>query len=150
MKHLLILLSAVALMTFSRPATAQVYRPDRANDKTNYQDTALGNATLHNIFKTESQGGTTLQYAFDNITDTTTGYASLWGSVDGNDYFPMPGADSVAITAHAPVRKGWFVCATVTGPDDNPIRFIDVRTRLVSNTTNASSKGYVRTRLYRY
>ncbi len=151
MKHILTIVLAIGLI-LSAPATfaQKVYSMG-----TNVQDTALGNATKKQTTFVGSQAGITITVAIDHVTDTATGYVSLWGSTDGTaaDYVPVPGADSVAITYNGAVRKAWLVgsaAGTIPISRTNPFKYYQVRTRLVSNTTNASSKVYVRSRLLTY
>lgn len=111
------------------------------------QDTAKSNTTKLQTKMVESKKGITIQYSLTHATDTVTGYVSVWGSIDGVTFCPYPGADSVAITATGNINKLWFLAQP---PTTNPIRVFQVRTRCPSNTTNASSKAYIKTNIWLY
>ena len=105
-------------------------------------DTAKQLVTKTQTATVGSKKGLTVQYWFQKLTDTCTGYVSIWGSVDGTTYAPWPSADSQAITATNDVKKLWFLA---TDASKNPIQYIQVRTRLATNTTTATAKGKVTT-----
>lgn len=140
----MLLFAAIALTI---PATAQ----NTVNPKGDVfyagtsNDTAFGNSTKHQIAQVSRGGGLTVSYYIDQINDSCAGYVSVWGSTDGVDYFPYPGADSVAITVGVDFKKGWFLSTFAT---KNPVKFLDVRTRLTSTYTVGKAK--VRTRVYPY
>lgn len=111
-------------------------------------DTAKANTTKTQTLAVGTNNvGVTIAYHLDQITDTITGHVSVWCSIDGSTYFPYPSIDSVAISAATDVYKMWFINTKV---NNNPVRFIQVRTRCPSNTTNATSKAKLNTKLYTY
>lgn len=139
MKNKLTILFALAVLIFAPPATAQLNRIGTA------LDTAKPNTTKLQTLKWESATTATVQYNLHSLTDSLTGYVSLWASIDGATYAPYPGADSVAIVAHTDVNKLWFLFPK---PQVNQIRFLQIRTRCPSNTTNTTGKGYITSNLY--
>lgn len=147
MKKLLMLLLAAGALS-ATPASAQVKDPVGNAYIGTATDTAKGNATkVQSSDVSDPTKGYTVQYTLRHLTDTVTGVASVWASLDGATYVPYPGLDSVTITATADVAKMWFVNTHVAG---NPVKKIQVRTRCVSNTTNATSKAKVTSKLWPY
>lgn len=142
MKHFLLIIMACVGLIFAPPAAhAQDYIVGSA------RDTAKPNTTKRQKLAVVSPGGITVSYKCTQITDTITGYVSLWASLNDTTYFPWPGADSFAIAAATNLEKGWFLRT----PDlSNPIKWLEVRTRCPSNTTNATGKAKVDSRLRVY
>jgi len=111
-------------------------------------DTAKGNTTkTQTVFVGTADNGITIHYFLDHLTDSITGYASVWGSLDGVKYAPYPGIDSVAISAAVDVSKLWFIN---TYANRNPVKYIQIKTRCASNTTNATSKAKLTTKVLPY
>lgn len=149
MKKLFVLLIAATVMTFSHPAQAQLTNNPKgevfsAGSKT-IVDTAFGNTTKHQISPVSPGGGVTVQYWMDQINDSCAGAVSVWGSIDNITYAPYPGADSVAVTAGVDIKKLWFLSKF---NEKNPVKYIDIRTRLTSTYTVGKAK--VRTKVYTY
>jgi len=145
MKHLLGLL-ALCVLLFAAPAPAAIaqgslFKIGTATDTARQLTTKTQTATIG------SKKGITVQYWFKQLTDTCTGYASIWGSIDGVTYAQWPSADSVAIAAATDTKKLWFLA---TDANKNPIQYIQVRTRLATNTTTATAKGKVTTHGWTY
>lgn len=148
MKKIFLLLALVAV-TFPQLATAQA--PDAYGNYTvgTATDTAKPNTTKSQKIKVNGSHdkGITAQYFLDQITDTITGYVSVWWSLDNISYQPYPGADSFAISAATDLHKGWFLNTKVNG---NPVNWLDFRTRCPSNTTNSTGKAKLTTTLLPY
>jgi len=142
-KFFQILLALSLILTVAAPqkAEAQLYKIGTSTD------TARQLAIKTQSLTVGSKKGVTIQYWFRQLTDTCTGYASLWGSIDGVTFCQYPSADSVAIAAATDTRKLWFLA---TDANKNPIQYIQVRTRLATNTTTATAKGKVTTHAWTY
>lgn len=113
-------------------------------------DTVLGATTMLNSKKVTDKKSITVEATATRVTDTITVTLSVWGSVDGITYAPWPGADSLTTTllaANTPVSKMWFLSVP---PATSQVQFYQVRARCASNTTNASSKAAIRSRIYCY
>lgn len=142
MKHFLLTIMACVGLTFAPPAAhAQDYVVGTA------RDTAKPNTTKHQKIAVASPGGMTVTYKCTQVADSITGYVSVWGSLNDTTYFPWPGADSFAISAAVNLEKGWLLR---TPEQSNPIKWLDIRTRCPSNTTNTTGKAKVDTRLRLY
>lgn len=147
MKKILMLLLAAGALT-ATPASAQKQDPQGNFYVGTAFDTARGNATkVQSADVSDPAKGYTLQVLVHPLTDTITGVVSVWASLDGTTYLPYPGLDSVTITAATDCKKLWFVNTHVAG---NPVKKIQVRTRCASNTTNATSKAKVTSKLWPY
>lgn len=148
MKKILMLLIAAGALTATTTATAQKTDPQGNFYVGTATDTARGNATkVQSSDVSEPGKGYTLQVLVHPLTDTITGYVSIWASLDGTTYLPYPGVDSVAISAATDCKKLWFLNTHVAG---NPVKKIQVHTRCASNTTNATSKAKVTSKLWPY
>lgn len=147
MKKLFAIILAVSVISFTHSARGQsTANPTfKVFDVGTTHDTAHGNATFHQISSVSPGSGLTVQYRLDQINDSCAGAVSIWGSIDNIDYFPYPGADSVAITAGVDIWKGWLLVAP---PAKVGIKFLDVRTRLTSTYTVC--KGKVKTKVLPY
>lgn len=145
MKHLKFIL-ALLMLTFALPAANTFAQ--KMDEKGNYYvgtttDTAKPNTTKKQAIAVGSAStGVTLQYNLTQLTDTCVGYVSVWASLNGTTYAPYPGIDSVAVSAATNVSKIWLIN---TKANNNPVKYIEVRTRLTSNTTNATGKAKVTT-----
>lgn len=146
MKKLFVLLIAATVMT-SHPAKSQVINPkSEIFTVGTLVDTAFGNSTkTQTAAATTKGGGITVQYTIQQLNDSCAGYVSVWCSIDNVHYFPYPGADSVAISVGVNFTKGWFLA---TAANKNPIKSIQVRTRLTSTYT--VGKATVKTKYYPY
>lgn len=138
---------AVSVTAFTHSATAQttVNPKGEVFQVGTLTDTARGNSTTHQTSSVPPGGGITVQYWMDQINDSCAGYVSVWGSLDNITYFPYPGADSVAVTVGVDIKKGWFLSK---GNERNPVKYLDVRTRLTTSYTVGKAK--VKTKLYQY
>ena len=143
-KVFVLLIAAVFVTMFTPSAKAQIGKIWDVGGST---DTAKPNTTKTQTVSTNHAGGTTIQYRLDQITDTVTGYVSVWCSLDGVTYFPHPTADSVAIAAATDVYKVWFINTRVNG---NPVKFLRLITRCPSNTTNSTGKAHIRAKMFPY
>lgn len=146
-QFLSIALLGLAVLTFAPPATntASGQTVSIVGTRT---DTAKSNTTkTQKVFVGNNSQGITLSYNLHHLTDTITGYVSVWGSVDDSTYAPYPGLDSVAIAAVGDVSKLWFVN---TKASPNPVKYIKIYTRCPSNTTNATSKAKVTSKVLPY
>lgn len=145
MKKIFILLLAAAAFIVT-PASAQDYLGNWLIGTAT--DTAKPNTTKNQTIKlTDPSKGITVQYWLQSVADSITGYASVWASIDNITYAPYPGADSVALVAHADTKKLWFLS---THQNLNPVKYVQVRTRCPSNTTNATGKAKLNTKLSQY
>lgn len=151
MKKVLLLIAIMAV-TFPQIAQAQ----SNASQQDSYGNYTVGGLTdtaKPNTTKTQTapvrshERGVTVQYYLDQVTDTITGYVSIWVSLDNITYVPHPTADSFAISAATDLKKIWYLNTKVNG---NPVNFIQVRTRCPSNTTNSTGKAKLTTKLLLY
>lgn len=112
-------------------------------------DTARGALTKIQTKKVTGTSAITIATDAYRLTDTMTVTASVWATLDGVKYEPFPGADSVTVTLSASqeLHKMWFLSQL---PITNQVAGYQIRYRAASNTTNATSKAIVSSRLYTY
>jgi hypothetical protein len=141
----------IALFAVTFPHISQAQSSDALGNYTvgTATDTAKPNTTKSQKIKVmgSHDKGITVQYFLDQITDTITGYASVWVSIDNITYVQHPTADSIAISAATDCKKIWYLNTQANG---NPVNWIDIRTRCPSNTTDATGKAKLNTKLLTY
>lgn len=146
MKKLLMLLMLVMLV-FVTGAMAQV-KDNKGNLLVGYwNDTVKSNTTLRQKINIGTQSGITISYRLTQVTDTITGVASVWCSIDDTTWVKHPTLDSITISAATNAQHIWYVNTKANGL---AVRQFEVRTRCPSNTTNSTSKARVRTKVFQY
>lgn len=137
----------LVMLVFVTGAMAQV-KDNKGNLLVGYwNDSVKSNTMLRQKINIGTQSGITISYRLTQVTDTITGVASVWCSIDDTTWAKYPNIDSIAISAKTDLEYIWHINNKADGLD---VRYFEIRTRCPSNTTNSTSKARVRTKVFPY